>query len=193
MTHWINYLILFVLAAGLFVLLLSDSRRTNMFSFAGVMLTIFIINIQFWPFTFALAKLITGLMAVLILNLTPTVPLQSMFGDGSTGKVFKAVALTFGMLLILFTFPLSSTFLSITTEQLLAALFVIICGFIQLGTTRKSNRVILGILTLYMGFEIIYGSIERSLLINGLLAAVDLLIALVGSYILINSVQEAEE
>jgi hypothetical protein len=39
------------------------------------------------------------------------------------------------------------------------------------------------------GFEILYGTIENSILVNGLISMVDLLIALVGSYLL-NQVHE---
>jgi hypothetical protein len=193
MTHWINYIFVVVLTVGLFLQLFSDSRKINLIAFSGSLLMVFVINIQFWTFTFALAQFITGLMALLILNLAPNVFAQSMFGGSRTGKVFRGVAFGFGLIITLFIVPKSSMFLSIPLEQILASLFMMICGFIALAITQNPYRVILGLITLFLGFAVIYGSVERSLLINGMLVAVDLLIALVGSYLITNSIAEVEE
>ncbi len=193
MTHWINYVFIAILTGGLFLQLISDSRRINLITFSGVLLMAFVINIQFWSFTFALSKLITGLMAILILNLSPNVITQSMFDDSRTSKVFRGVAFAFLLVLILFLVPKSSLFLSIPLEQTLAALFMMVSGFVTLGISQNPYRVILGLIALFLGFEIIYGSVESSLLINGMLAAVDLLVALIGSYLITNSLAEEEE
>lgn len=193
MTHWINYIFIIILTGGLFLQLISDSRRVNLIAFGVSLLMIFVINIQFWTFTFALIKFISGLMALLILNLSPNILAQSMFGGSHTGMVFRGVAFTFGLIAVLFIIPKSSMFLPMPLEQILASLFMMICGFIALALTQKPYRVILGLITLFLGFEVIYGSVERSLLINGMLAVVDLLIAFVGSYLITNSIADAEE
>jgi hypothetical protein len=193
MTHWINYIFIAILTGGLFLQLISDSRRINLAAFSGTLLMAFVINIQFWSFTFALSKLITGLMAILILNLSPNLMTQSLFEGSRTSKVFRGVAFAFLLILILFIVPKSSIFLSIPLEQTLAALFMMVSGFVTLGISQNPYRVILGLIVLFLGFEIIYGSVESSLLINGMLAAVDLLVALIGSYLITNSLAEEEQ
>jgi hypothetical protein len=51
-------------------------------------------------------------------------------------------------------------------------------------------RVIVGLLTVLSGFEIIYAAIESSVLVTGLLAGVNLGLALVGAYLLISPKME---
>ncbi len=193
MENWINFLTIIVLTAALFVLLLADSRRLIILAYCGVLLMIFTINIQFWTFGFALSKLLTGSMAVLMLALVPDYPDKNPSGLPGTGKVFSAVGLGFGIILILFTINKTSDFLAITPDQVIPSLFVLFCGFIMLGISQESFRIIIGLLTLLAGFQILYGAVEQSLLINGLLAAVELLVALVGSYLLMPAAREGEE
>jgi hypothetical protein len=50
--------------------------------------------------------------------------------------------------------------------------------------TTSPFYIIVGIMTVFFGFELLYASIETSILINGLLAAMNLLVALVGSYLI---------
>jgi hypothetical protein len=58
-------------------------------------------------------------------------------------------------------------------------------GLLQIGITEEPLRVGAGLLTLLSGFEIAYSSIEPSLAVVALLAAVHLGIALVVSYLLL--------
>lgn len=193
MSTWFNYPIILIFTASLFLLLVSDSRKMILVALGSVLIMAFVVNIQFWPFTFALSKLVTGAMAIVILHLSPVSPSQSVLGEGGTGKVFRATALFFGLVLLGFSVSTISTFLSISPEQILISLFMMVCGFIQLGISQNPYRVFLGLIIVFLGFEFIYGSLESSLLINGMLAAVDLLIALVGSYLITNSLKDGEE
>jgi hypothetical protein len=56
-------------------------------------------------------------------------------------------------------------------------------GLLQLGMTTHPLRVVLGLLTLLSGFEILYAAVEVSVLVTGLLALINLGMALVGSYL----------
>jgi uncharacterized membrane protein HdeD (DUF308 family) len=71
----------------------------------------------------------------------------------------------------------------IMPEVTFAAMAIFTGGLLQLGMKGKPLSVIFGILTVLAGFELLYASVETSVLINGLLAAINLLIALVGSVI----------
>lgn len=187
MSQWINYFTISLLVIGLFALLLLNSKRMMTIALGTVMLVVFVINIQFWQWGFALSKLFTGLMALLILYLSPVETDQSIFSDSKSGTIFRAATLSFGFILMLFVVPKISTFFSMNVEQVLASLFLLYSGLIHLGISKNPYRVILGLLTLLLGFEIIYGTLERSLLINGMLAVVTLFVALVGSYLLNNN------
>jgi hypothetical protein len=64
-------------------------------------------------------------------------------------------------------------------------------GLLQLSLTSHPFRVIIGLLTSLSGFEIIYAAIETSTLVTGLLAGVNLGLALVGAYMLIAPTMES--
>ncbi len=55
---------------------------------------------------------------------------------------------------------------------------------LQLGFTSQSLNVALGLLTVLAGFEILYAAVEISALVAGLLAGVNLGIALIGAYLI---------
>ena len=193
MLHWINYLTITVLTIALFWLLLSDSRKSTTIAFCVVVLMVFSINIQFWTFGFALSKLITGIMAMLVMAISPSIP--ELHGKGGTraGKVFRAVGFGFCILLTIFTTNITTEFLSISHDQTIPSLFILFCGFLMIGISKESFHIIIGLLTVLTGFEILYGAVEQSLLVNGLLAAVFLLIAVVGSYLMTPTIEEEEE
>lgn len=185
MENWSNYLSVAVLLVGLFWLQLSDSRRSIIIAYCVVVLMVFSINIQFWTFGFALSKLITAIMAIVLMSLAPDTGQHVESRGNLTGRVFRGLGLAFCLLLVIFTLNKSTAILSLSADQTLPALAILFCGFLMLGVSREPFKIIIGLLTILVGFEILYGAIEQSLLVNGLLAAVFLLIAVVGSYLII--------
>lgn len=184
MENWVNYITIIILTAALFGLILADSQRLLIIAFGAVILVLFSINVQFWTFGFALSKLLTGIMSMLILVLTPGVNQLAAISSTRTGRTLNVVAFIFCILLVLFTLQKTSQFLGISYDQVIPALFILLCGFIMLGVSQEPYRIIFGLLTVITGFEVLYGAVEKSLLINGLLTVVVLLVALVGSYLL---------
>jgi hypothetical protein len=65
-------------------------------------------------------------------------------------------------------------------------------GLIHLGITSQILRVITALLTLLSGFEILYAGVESSILVAGLLAAVNLGLALAGSYLMMADISTEE-
>jgi hypothetical protein len=61
---------------------------------------------------------------------------------------------------------------------------------IHMGIASRGIRVILSLLTLLSGFEILYAVVETSTLVAGLLAVINLGVALVGAYLLSDDVEE---
>jgi hypothetical protein len=86
-----------------------------------------------------------------------------------------------------------SNYLSISLEVVFASVLLIGFGIIQLGITHEPYKLFLAILILFFGFELIFSANETSLLVNGMLAAVSMLVALMGSYIIINEFETSEE
>ncbi|MBN2256961.1 MAG: hypothetical protein JW704_03955, partial [Anaerolineaceae bacterium] len=55
-------------------------------------------------------------------------------------------------------------------------------GLTHTGISTRPFRIILGILTILTGFEIIHAAVEFSFLVIGLLAGINLALALAGVY-----------
>jgi hydrogenase-4 membrane subunit HyfE len=72
----------------------------------------------------------------------------------------------------------------VTIEQAWGGLILIGIGLLQLGFTGHTFRTVLGLLTMLAGFEILYAVVESSTLVAGLLAGVNLILALAGAYLL---------
>ena len=62
--------------------------------------------------------------------------------------------------------------------------FLIGMGLLLTGITVHPFRVVLGLLTFLSGFEVLYAAMESSSLVTGLLALVNLGLALAGAYFL---------
>jgi hypothetical protein len=72
----------------------------------------------------------------------------------------------------------------ITLPVAYGGLFLVGMGLLQLGVTIQPLRVIIGLLTILCGFEILYASIENSVLVAALLSVINLGLALVGAYLI---------
>jgi hypothetical protein len=83
-------------------------------------------------------------------------------------------------------------FPSINALQVWSSLILVGLGLIQIGFSNRVFRVIVGLLTILSGFEIFYASIEDSALVAGLLAGVNLAMALVGAYLLLAPIMQEE-
>jgi len=64
----------------------------------------------------------------------------------------------------------------------LGSSLLIAMGLLQMGMNRQSARVVIGLLTFLAGFEILYAALESSVLVAGLLAIINLSLALIGAY-----------
>jgi hypothetical protein len=82
----------------------------------------------------------------------------------------------------------------ITTAQTFGGLMLIGLGVLHFGMTLQPARVVIGLLTVLAGFEILYASVENSVLVAAMLSALNLLLALIGSYLMLQSapVEEAQ-
>jgi hypothetical protein len=80
----------------------------------------------------------------------------------------------------------------IEAAQAYGGLILILMGLLHLGLTDRPLRVILGLLTLLAGFEVLYAALEHAALVTGLLAAVNLGLAMVGAF-LINAPMPGEQ
>ena len=192
----------FLLAALLFIcgtgVLLVQSRRWMTGLLAIQYIGVFSLVSISWPLEIAVVKLVAGWMAAAVLFLTyENIPAPSediRLASSLPGTYFK------GFLAILIGFAVYSMvpsalrwFLGATSYQILGGLWLLGLGLLQLGLSREGIRVIIGLLTVISGFEILYATLEASVLMTGLLAIMNIGLAFVGAYILMASNLEASQ
>lgn len=190
MVNTSDLIIVLLLGIALFLLVLPESRRWISIFFGIAMGLVFILNIQGHTVIYSLIKLVTATVAVVILNISPIETGPKFFTGIKTSRVFRIFTLILGFVFVVFIASGVSDFFSLDIALTSSALLLIACGFVQIGTSVHTFRIVLGLLVLLQGFEILYGNIESSIFVNGLVSLIDLLIALVGSYLLNQSAEE---
>lgn len=193
MDHWINLLPVFVIAvASVCILIFSDWQKI-LVSYAVLFMAAFSIFVQFWSFSFSLVKLITGLMSLAIIGLSVyRSPRPERFKNKSE-KIFRVTTLLLMYTILAFLVYNVSNYLSISLELVLASLLIVCLGFFLLGSSHELYKWFLAIIVLFFGFELIFSSNETSLLVNGLLALVMLLVSLMGGFLIENEQEEITE
>ncbi|MBA4384594.1 MAG: hypothetical protein C0410_07640 [Anaerolinea sp.] len=193
MDNWINLIPVLILAAAcIYIFIINDWRRI-LIAYAVLYISAFAIIAQYWSFTFSLVKLITGLMSLVVMGISINRYYALPEKKTKSELIFRLIALSLIFILVAFMVYRISNYLSIALEIVLAAMLLIGFGIFQLGITHESYKLFLAILVLFFGFELIFSANETSLLVNGLLAVVTMLVALMGSFMLINEFEEGEE
>jgi hypothetical protein len=181
--------LLFISGAGILIV---PSRRLMTGLLALQYIGVFLLVSVSWPLEIAVVKLVAGWMAAAVLFLT----YQNLPGPSRVGRLDSILPVTsfkgFTALLIgISVFSLVPTalrwFLGATHQQVLGGLWLLGLGLLQLLLTRDSLRIIIGLLTVISGFEILYATLEASVLMTGLLAILNIGFAFLGSYLIMAS------
>jgi hypothetical protein len=179
-------------------LLLFRDWRITLAILAIQYIGMFLLVLSHWPPGMSAAKLITGLMSVGILVMTqsgfPTFTHQeSSWPEGRSFRLFIAALVLIAV--ASFAPNLLVWLPGITLPVAYGGLFLVGMGLLQLGITIQPLRVTIGLLTVLCGFEVLYASIENSILVAALLSVVNLGLALVGAYLITaeDSVLHVEE
>jgi hypothetical protein len=175
-------------------ILVSRDWRYCIGAFAVQYIGVFLLVHASWPLEMAIAKMLAGWMAGAILGIAMA-NVSDTWRDSEKsikfGLIFRILAALILALTITSLVLHTATWLSMINIPILWGSFILIgLGLLQLSLTSHPFRVIIGLLTSISGFEIIYAAIETSTLVTGLLAGVNLGLALVGTYILIAPTME---
>jgi hypothetical protein len=181
----------FLVVASLGILISQDWRWVIAF-FAVQYLGVLILVGLSWPFGLAGIKLVVGWMAGAALGATQIGQKRALLGKSwPASRVFRLLAAGLAILLIYSISPQVVTWVpGLNLSVARGGLTLISLGLLHLGMTARSFRVIIGLLTVLAGFEILYASVEASVLVAGLLAAINLGLAFLGSYFLSNATPE---
>jgi hypothetical protein len=173
-------------------ILIVQSRRWITGLLALQYLGVFGLVSSSWPIGIAVVKLVAGWMAGAVLLMTyENIPDQKRGSDpasGLSGVFFKGFSSILVGVTIYSLVPISlSWFIFASFQQALGGLWLLGLGLLQLAFSRESIRVIIGLLTILSGFEILYATLEASVLMTGLLAVLTVGVAFVGAYLLMAS------
>jgi hypothetical protein len=153
------------------------------FQYIGVFLFVYLT----WPIDLALVKLAAGWMASLLLSvgqMNSAALWEDEDRSAPSSSIFRIlVTVLAGLTIFSLGSQVKDWFPRVGIEALLGGMGLIVIGLIHIGLTSHPLRVSIGLLTVLSGFEIIYASLENSVLVAGLLAALNLGLALVGVYL----------
>lgn len=193
MTHWINFVLLIIIFLACVVFLISRRKKILLGSLGVTTICIFIISVQFVTFSSGLVRLIAALASLLVIYISYEDQTEIYNVSPRSAIIFRIIAFVIMIVVALLEGNAIMGFLNIPLEVIIGGLIAIFCGLLQLGITSSPLKIILGIIFLYVGFSSIYCVIENSLLVNGLLSLVILLLGGLGMYFALREVRTSIE
>lgn len=201
-SDYFSWIAVGLLLAASIGLLLSRDWRWSLGLLAAQYFGMFWLVSLYWPFGLASVKLVTGWMACATLGVTrlgmgdephsreaKSGGLQSLktleSGTLPQGRLFRLLAAFMVVILVIAITPQTEAMIPGISRLVIAGgLLLAGMGLLQLGLTSEALRITLGLLTVMTGFELLYATVETSILLAGLLAIVNLGLALAGAYLM---------
>jgi hypothetical protein len=176
------YAIMAALVSAL-LLMLTQNWRLFLFAIALQYLAAFILVGLVWAPGLAAVKVVVGWMAVAVIGaVKPEQGIQFRYHLSKMGVLFRFIAVVIAGLTVFTITPLTSEWMGIQQSILFPGLMLIISGLLQLGLTGQLVRRFVGVLSVLVGFEIIFASLSSSVLLAGLMAIIHLGVGLALSY-----------
>jgi hypothetical protein len=192
MTNWINTLPLLAIFAACFIFVSSSRPKIALISIGIIYAGVFVVSAQFSSAWSATIRLIVGFASLLMIFLSANGRVLTFPQIPRSGWLFSLSGFVLFSLVAVFASINAANFLNFPIDLILAGFLTAFCGILVLGISGFPLKVILGILVLYCGFSAIYCSLETSILVNGLLSAINLALGIIGSYFVIREAQEGE-
>jgi hypothetical protein len=192
---WFAVILITITSVGL---LLARDWRWLIIFLSAQYFGMLILTLMHWPLGMASVKVVAGWMSAAILGMTRSgLPRENRAERQSIlprGRLFRLFAAGIVILVVATATPrvdivVADAGFAVTS----GALLLIGMGLLHLGVTDHILRVTIGLMTVLSGFEILYATVEGSILVAALLAGINLGLALVGSYLLIASNSQVEE
>jgi hypothetical protein len=178
-------------------LLLARDWRWLIIFLAAQYFGMLILTLLHWPLGMASVKVVAGWMSAAILGMTRSgLPRESKTEKQSVlprGRMFRLFAAGIVVMVVATATPrvdavMANAGFAVTSGGLL----LVGMGLLHLGVTDHILRVTIGLMTVLAGFEVLYATVESSILVAALLALINLGLALAGSYLLIASNAQTE-
>ncbi|HEX6269221.1 MAG TPA: hypothetical protein VFZ43_03215 [Anaerolineales bacterium] len=183
---WIAVATVLITAIGL---LLARDWRWSISLLAIQYIAMFVLALQHWPLGMASVKVVAGWMAAAILGMTRSGLSNESLAEENLlprGRLFRIFAAAIVVIIVAGITPDVDTIMADAGFPVTAgSLLLIGMGLLHLGITAHILRMTIGLMTVLAGFEVLYSTVEGSILVAALLAVITLGLALVGAYLLI--------
>lgn len=196
------YPILIILASVLVtitsvVLLIVHDWRWTIAVFGLQYIGVMLLVSTSWPLEMAIAKMVAGWMAGAVMGIAMASNPETWQEDVKSWPSWRIFRLLAAVMIIIAVLSLQSSMSEIlpgaTFSVTWGGLILMGLGLLHLGLTAQPLRVSIALLTLLSGFEILYSVVESSTLVAGLLAGINLVLAVAGAYLLVAvGMEEAE-
>jgi hypothetical protein len=191
---WFAVILVTITSVGL---LLARDWRWLITFLAAQYFGMLILTLPHWPLGMASVKVVAGWMSAAILGMTRSGLPREVKAQRSNvlpqGRLFRLFAAGVVLALASSVTPrVDSVMANAGYAVTSGGLLLIGMGLLHLGISNHILRVTVGLMTILSGFEILYATVEGSILVAALLAIINLGLALVGSYLLIASSAEEE-
>lgn len=191
---WIAVIIVIITSVGLLIV---QDWRWSIILLAIQYFGMFMLVLQHWPLGMASVKVVAGWMSAAILGMTRSGITSESFNEEDIwprGRLFRLFMATMVLMIVAAVTPGVDTIVADAGYAVTGASLILIgMGLLHLGITSYVLRVVVGLMTVLSGFEILYSAVEGSVLVAGLLAVINLGLALVGAYLLLAQNAPEEE
>jgi len=185
MTSLLTIILLLASGAAALLILLSTDWRWTIAGLAIQYLVAFLLVSRVWPLGLSAIKLVSGWLTCVLLSMSASPALfEEDFYSVSSARFFRLFSTFFILMIVLAVAPGINAWLPIPYDHLLTGLLMIGMGILQIGFSQMHFRIMLGLLSLFIGFEILYAPLEGSALLAAILAGITLALGLIGSTIL---------
>ena len=186
---WLLTLAIILVSLTSVGLLISRNWRFDIALLAVQYLGVLVLVSPAWHIELAVTKMVAGWMAGAVLGVaianSPVGQLKETPRSLSE-LIFRLLSAGMVALVLFSVVPITADwFGQINFASRWGGLILMGMGLLHLGFTNHPLRVTIGLLTGLSGFEILYAAVETSTLVAGLLAGINLGLALVCAYLLI--------
>lgn len=152
------------------VLLLINQWRWMSIAWAFQVFSVFWLTTLSWSISESIVKLLGGWITIAIVSSThPDSMLENEKESISTGFGFRFLIAGMIWLLSFSITPVIQTLIQARIEIIWGGMLLFASGLLQVGLAKNYIRTIIGLITFISGFEVMYASIESSVLVSGLL------------------------
>lgn len=146
--------------------------------------------VEFWSIKLTASYLVSGWMATAMFGVTLLTGGNYRIKSRLETSIFLLIFSILSILLIFVAYPLlSGWFIAASSQLLISALSSITVGGILISLSGDLLKTLSGYLFILIGFILFYSQLENSMLVVSLLAALILFYALIGSYLIIVSIE----